>query len=137
MQAAAAASLHFHPTSGKTPPPHPTPAQVFRFATSQDLRPRSYCDFVPCEVNVTIEEEVVVKEVDEAVAVVQGQPVDIAEECFYIEWITKTCRIGSTLMECAKVKANSNDVYINRLDCCSAIFDINIQAGVAPQVKQC
>ena len=31
---------------------------IFRFATSRDAKPQSYCDFVPCTANVTVTEQV-------------------------------------------------------------------------------
>ena len=31
---------------------------VFRFATSEDLQPRSYCAFVPCSTTVTVTDQV-------------------------------------------------------------------------------
>eukprot|EP00955_Chlamydomonas_euryale_P087277 364282-Chlamydomonas_euryale.AAC.17 len=110
--------------------------QVYRFATMDDKKPRSYCDFVPCEANITYEEEEVVKEMEVAPeGALVSRDVDILEECYYIEWITKTCRIGSSLEECTRVKAKSNDVYANRLDCCNAVFPINMESGNLPQVR--
>ena len=31
---------------------------MFRFATSEDLQPRSYCAFVPCSTTVTVTDQV-------------------------------------------------------------------------------
>jgi type IV secretory pathway VirB3-like protein len=32
--------------------------QVYRFATSQDVNPQSYCAFVPCTTNITVTNQV-------------------------------------------------------------------------------
>ncbi|KAG1680162.1 hypothetical protein FOA52_000275 [Chlamydomonas sp. UWO 241] len=105
--------------------------EVYLFATRNEANPRSYCDFVPCTTNVTITREIVVKEMEGANGTLTHS--SISDECYYIEWITKTCRIGSTLDVCTTVKEKSNDVYATRLDCCNAVFPINIVSGQTPQ----
>ncbi len=144
---------------------------IFRLATSQDAAPKSFCSFVPCTTNVTVLSQVrggvlpaykaegPRHEPSLQVVIKPQAQVNASSgaggECFFIDWTSKTCRIGFTLEDCAAQKAVNEDVswiaaapgfvrgrelasyklkkvvsvlqvYEDRLDCCNSLYQSNI-----------
>ena len=54
-------------------------------------------------------------------------------QCFYIEWITKTCKIGPSLDSCTTVLTTNADVFRNRLDCCASLYNATREPQLVPQ----
>ncbi len=85
-------------------------ARRHNFATTDLTHASSYCRFVPCTANVTVTDQVKAKELP----VPDGKPV-----CYYVDWLSKTCRFEMSVRACDNRKREINEVFINKAACCS------------------
>eukprot|EP00798_Chlamydomonas_sp_ICE-L_P013807 gene13807-19723_t len=90
--------------------------EAYKLATLNDLSPESYCQHVPCTHNVSVLEELV------------ARPAEAASDnetavCWYVDWLTKSCRLGNSMETCIWRHSEIDDVYTTRLACCNVLFE--------------
>ncbi len=89
-----------------------TSVKVYQFATRDaDQKPKSYCDFVPCSVNVTFKKNVLAKP--------YVPPAPDVPVCYYLDWEHRACFISISDTECVDRASKAKEVFLTKEACCN------------------